>query len=243
MVTPRRITRPIPRRELSSFIVAALAVALVSFLTLVATAQPMSVRTSRRIVSAPTRLLSKEVVQPPAPVAPGPSSQCPQMNNPGGLRWQPSADAGPWPTNGTVRLPSFGVSAPIVRVGVDTSETMVVPHNARDVAWLDQGPFPGDTRNVVLAGHINYSRQQGSFGRLQQMQPGDIVEIDMDGKHYQFRITWTCLFDRSSGEAERIMGTTNVPSVTLISCGGVFDRSARTHNKRVAVRGELVSQT
>jgi hypothetical protein len=28
--------------------------------------------------------------------------------------------------------------------------------------------------------------------------------------------------------------------VTLISCGGVFDRAAGTHNKRVAVRAELV---
>jgi LPXTG-site transpeptidase (sortase) family protein len=232
------------RREISSFFVAGLAVALTALGTLVAIAQPMSVRTSRRIIAAPTRVLAKEVESRPAPpAAPASTTECPQMSNPGGLRWEPSRDAGPWATNGVVRLPRFGVTAPIVRVGVDMSSSMVVPHNARQVAWLDQGPYPGDTNNPVLAGHINYSRVAGSFSRLTQMRPGDIIEVDIDGKHFQYRVTWTCLFDRDSGEAERIMGYTDVPSVTLISCGGVFDRSARTHNKRVAVRGELVGQT
>ena len=162
------------------------------------------------------------------------------MDNPGGLQWRPSANAGPWPTSGTVSIPAFGVNAPIVKVGVDSNAKMVVPHNARDVAWLDQGPIPGRTNNVVLAGHISYSRVVGSFSRLTQLQPGEIVSIEMDGKRWDFRVTWNCLFDRQTTQAEQIMGKTKVPSVTLISCGGVFDSVARTHNKRVAVRAELI---
>lgn len=161
------------------------------------------------------------------------------MDNPGGLRWRPSPEAGPWPTGGTVSLPRFGVTAPIVRVGVGPNG-MVVPHNARDVAWLDQGPFPGDTNNAVLAGHINYSRVAGSFSRLTQLSPGEIVSVTLDGKRWDFKVTWNCLFDRNTDQAAQIMGRTDVPSVTLISCGGVFDRAAGTHNKRVAVRAELV---
>ena len=41
-------------------------------------------------------------------------------------------------------------------------------------------------------------------------------------------------------EFSRVMGYTDTPSITLISCGGVWDPSAGTHDKRVAVRGELV---
>ena len=175
-----------------------------------------------------------------APAGPVSTPECPQMDNPGGLEWRPSADAGPWPTSGTVSIPRFAVKAPIVRVGVDQNAKMVVPHNARDVAWLDQGPIPGRTNNVVLAGHINYSRVAGSFSRLTQLQPGEIVSVEMDGKRWDFRVTWNCLFDRQTTQAEQIMGRTNVPSVTLISCGGVFERGAGTHNKRVAVRAELV---
>src|SRR6266849_5934586 len=42
-----------------------------------------------------------------------PADECPQMNNRGGgLEWIPSANAGPWPTDGTISLPSLGTSAP-----------------------------------------------------------------------------------------------------------------------------------
>jgi LPXTG-site transpeptidase (sortase) family protein len=173
----------------------------------------------------------------PVPVA---TTECPQMTNRGGLRWQRSSDAGPWATGGTVSLPTFGVRAPIVKVGVDQGGHMVVPHNARDVAWLDQGPFPGDTNNAVIAGHISYSRVAGSFSRLQQLRPGEVVTVELDGKRWDFKVTWNCLFDRDTTLAAKIMGRTDVPSLTLISCGGVFDRAAGTHNKRVAVRAELV---
>jgi hypothetical protein len=166
---------------------------------------------------------------------------CPQLDNPGGrLAWNPSPNAGPFRTSGTVVLPTQGVQAPIVRVGVDTSGNMVVPTNARDVAWLDQGPLPGQTNNIVLAGHIDYNGVLGSFSGLQRLRPGDTVAINMDGKVWAFQIEWACLFDRNTTLASRIMGYTATPSITLISCGGVWDPSAGTHDKRVAVRGELV---
>jgi LPXTG-site transpeptidase (sortase) family protein len=123
---------------------------------------------------------------------------------------------------------------------VNTNNEMVVPKNAHEVGWLDQGPFPGDTQNAVLAGHIKYSGVPGSFGRLTQMRPGDIVVVEIDGKRWEFQVRWTCLFDRQTKLAEQIMGYTDVPSVTLISCSGVFDPVAGTRNKRVAVRAELV---
>ncbi len=176
---------------------------------------------------------------------------CPGLDNPGGrLAWNPSPNAGPFPTGGTVVLPTEGVQAPIVRVGIDETGAMVVPTNARDVAWLDQGPFQSDARpngpmlgrtnNVVLAGHIDYNGVAGSFGGLQQLRAGDTVAVNMGGKVWAFQIQWSCLFDRNTPLADRIMGYTSTPSITLISCGGVWDPSAGTHDKRVAVRGTLI---
>jgi LPXTG-site transpeptidase (sortase) family protein len=161
------------------------------------------------------------------------------MNNPGGLEWNPTSNAGPFPTDGSIVLPTLGVDAPIVKVGVGTDGTMVVPTNARDVAWLDQGGIPGDTNNVVLAGHISYSRRAGSFFRLRELAKGDAITVAMDGKHYKYKVAWNCFFDRNTSFAGQIMGKTNVPSVTLISCGGVFDSRARTHTQRIAVRAEM----
>lgn len=243
-----RLARTLGREDALGFGSGVGVVMLVTVFILVATASPIQVRASRRVVATPTRLLAQPVVESKArPPVSGPAvtatPECPQLDNPGGLRWRPRPDAGPWPTSGFVQLPRFDVTAPIVKVGVNTAAEMVVPRNARDVAWLDQGPYPGDTNNVVLAGHIKYSGVLGSFGRLQQVNPGDRIVVVMDGKRHEYVVKWTCLFDYNTTLAERIMGYTEVPSATLISCGGVFQRSAGTHNKRVAVRAELVGST
>jgi LPXTG-site transpeptidase (sortase) family protein len=179
-------------------------------------------------------------VAPPEAVAQG----CPELTNPGGqVDWSPDPDAAPVATNGRVQLPSLGVEAPIVKVGIDSSERMVVPTNARDIAWLDQGGFPGRTRNVVLAGHIAYNRAAGSFNRIKDLQPGDEVTIAIDEKVLRYRVVWNCSFSRDTTLADRIMGYTTRPSVTLISCGGVFDTAARTHTNRIVVRAEQITDS
>jgi sortase (surface protein transpeptidase) len=186
--------------------------------------------------------ISIERVVAPKPPAAAVAAGCPEMNNPGGrLDWTPVSDPGPVPTNGTVTLPSLRVTAPIVRVGIDADRLMVVPSNARDVGWLDQGGIPGRTNNVVLAGHIRYSGAAGTFSRLGELQPGAFVVVSIDERHLVYRVVWNCQFERDTNLVDHIMGYTKAPSVTLISCGGVFDTAARTHTERIAVRAELVS--
>jgi sortase (surface protein transpeptidase) len=227
------------RTETGAAVLAVFVVTLASLGILVGTAPATSVSSTVIALPAVKKEPPKPVVKPKY-VYRG-DTTCTQMTNPGGrIKWEPSSNAGPWPTGGTVSLPTLGVTAPIVRVGVDTNGHMVVPGNARDVAWLDQGPIPGQTNNVVLAGHIAYSHVRGSFGGIQQLRGGDLVTIEMNGKKWQYRVVWSCLFDRNTESAQKIMGYTNVPSVTMISCGGVWDPGAGTHAKRAAVRAELV---
>lgn len=183
------------------------------------------------------------VPEPTPHVTPYPrqAANCPQMTNPGGgIRWEKSADAGPWPTDGAVAIPALGVEAPIVKVGVGMTGEMVVPRNAGDAAWLDQGPYPGQTKNVVLAGHISWNRVRGAFASIGDLEVGDQVVVSMDGKDRTFEVKWNCAFPFNSDFAEQIMGKTLQPSVTLITCGGTFDASRGTHNQRIVVRAELV---
>jgi hypothetical protein len=64
--------------------------------------------------------------------------------------------------------------------------------------------------------------------------------LEIEKKHVVYKVEWVCQFDFDTDRAEQIMGYTNEPSLTLISCGGVFDSGARTHNKRIAVRARQV---
>lgn len=230
-----------------------------SLLTLAASVAIVVVATFGIIIGAPSSIAvqASRVIATPRPTAaivletprPAPrapayrADECPQMTNPGGrISWVPSSNAGPWPTDGTVALPALGTSAPIVKVGVDRSGQMVVPHGARQVAWLDQGGIPGRTNNIVLAGHISWAGVPGAFKHIGSMRPGDRIDLTINGKRMMFRVSWACSFVRTSPDAPRIMGYTDVPSVTLITCGGSWNSYAGTHNNRIAVRAELIEE-
>lgn len=191
----------------------------------------------------PAELTAHRVVAPaitptPAPTA-VPTSRPADTSGLNGLRWVPSGNAGPWPTNGTVELPTLGVKAPIVRVGVDAKGQMVTPRNGRDVAWLDQGPIPGMTRNVVLAGHRNWQGRPGSFERLEKLRDGDPVILTMDGRTWRFAVRWVRMYDPDTAPAADLMGRTDEVSVTLITCGGRFNRATRHYESRWLARGGL----
>jgi len=199
----------------------------------VAEPKPKAVITLETPRPAPARVLASHYYA---------SDSCPGLNNPGGrLNWTPSANAGPWATDGNVSIPALGTSAPVVRVGVDRRSQMVVPPGAGQVAWLDQGGIPGNTNNVVIAGHISWGGVPGAFGGIGGLRGGNLVYLTMNHQKLTFQISWVCSFVRSSPLAAQIMGYTDEPSITLITCGGGWDSYAGTHTNRIVARGTLVS--
>lgn len=151
--------------------------------------------------------------------------------------------ARPVSTRGWVQISSIGTNAPMVRVGLDRNGNMVTPNSAKDIAWLDNGSFPGPTRNAILAGHVNWKGAQGSLARLKSANAGDVVRIGLDGKVYTFSIVWVRQVDPDNANVEELMGPTDVDAVTLVTCGGNFNRQTRHYEERIVARAELVEVT
>ncbi len=162
------------------------------------------------------------------------SADCPQMTNPGGRNVM--AAPGPDATGGSVAIGALGVTAPIVRVGFDRNYSMVLPTNARDIAWLDQGAFPGATNNVVLAGHIAWGGVTGAFAHIERLRPGDVVQVALHGKTWRYAVQYSCYFPYNSRRGAQVIGYTPVPSLTLVSCAGGWNAGAGTHSLRIVVR-------
>jgi hypothetical protein len=201
---------------------------------------PFVLETPRPVATIAPTIESAPVLANP-PLRPSFSSSCPQARELGGpVRWQPSDNAGPWPTNETVSIPTIGTSAPIVRVGVDSGGQMVIPPNAQQVAWLDQGVVPPSTNNTVLAGHVTWAGVPGAFHRIGDLLPGDMIVLTVGARRLVYRTTWVCEVPRTSDLAARIMGSTDLPSVTLITCAGSWDAGAGTHSDRIVARAVLV---
>jgi sortase A len=148
----------------------------------------------------------------------------------------------------SVSIPDIDMDAPTVPVGTQADGAMGTPKNAVDIAWW-QGRKAGQG-NVLLAAHHDWNGRTGSFYRLDELEVGDkiVVTGDEPDKELIFYVTWKKSLDRNIDATEILgpqgdtdeFGKDGKPVATLITCGGVFDTSLRTHRERIVVRGELV---
>lgn len=152
----------------------------------------------------------------------------------------PAPTPGPMGERGTVEIPAIGAEGPLVAVGLDGDGEMVLPKNALDVAWLDNGGFPGPTRNAILAGHRNYSGVSGTFERLEDLEVGDEVRVTVDGELHRYRVEWLDIYDPDTAPVGDLLGPTEADSLTLVTCGGAFDSSVRHYTKRWVARATAV---
>ena len=159
---------------------------------------------------------------------------------------QPAGAQAPSPpaTGVPVRLvlPVIGVDADVAAFDLADDLTMPVPQTASLVAWYTFSAQAGAPGNAVLAGHRDWQRQRGVFYSLGVVQEGDEVWLqDTTGTWYLYTVRWSASVPDDDSFIEELVGRTTQPSVTLITCSGVFDRTAGRYVERHIVRAELVT--
>jgi len=135
----------------------------------------------------------------------------------------------------SVAIDAIDVAAEVVPVGVEPDGDMEVP-SADDVGWYRFGPQPGAPGSAVLAAHVDYDGREGAFFRLADLAPGDTVTVtDGDGRTAGFVV------EEVRQVAKEDLGETDVfdrrgePRLSLITCGGDFDRDRRSYRDNVVV--------
>jgi sortase (surface protein transpeptidase) len=151
-------------------------------------------------------------------------------------------------------IPSLGMNAPILPVGLDQYGAMQAPgagHPASDPIWATsfwwkQGALPGQTGNAVIAGHVD--RNDGSravFWNLSSIQAGDTILVtDQSGQTLTFRVTSVESFtDPDGGPSDpviqRVFGPASSANLNLITCYGSW--IGTEYNKRLVVFSTLVT--
>jgi sortase (surface protein transpeptidase) len=139
-----------------------------------------------------------------------------------------------------LRIPSIGVDALMEYVGIAADGAMDVPRDANHVAWYKLGPRPGAVGNAVIAGHVDWGGKTAVFWQLGQVKPGDMLEVTgVDDRKYEFIVQWQKWYDASNAPVQEVFGQAGVPELTLISCGGEFDRKSRQYLSRIVIRAIL----
>ena len=140
-----------------------------------------------------------------------------------------------------IDLPSIGVDAPIVPVGVDPDGSMTIPEDVATVGWYRWGSAPGsDAGTIVLSGHVDSRTQgRGAFFDLRAMAVGDEVAItDEDGDETRWRVTGRRTFQKESLPIRELFRRDGDRRLVLITCGGEFDRAVRSYDSNVVVEAE-----
>lgn len=125
---------------------------------------------------------------------------------------------------------AIGVAAaPIDAVGVVANGEMEIP-GADGIGWYEYGAVPGEAGSAVLAAHIAFDGEDGVFRRLGDSQVGQQFSVRFDnGDVRRFEIVDRAQYAKDELPFDQVFARDGAPIVTLISCGGTFQRSLNSY--------------
>jgi Sortase domain len=141
-----------------------------------------------------------------------------------------------------VSIPALSVAGPLEELvaDADTGE-LAAPADPARAGWYAAGVVPGDRGPAVIGGHVDSRSGPGVFFRLRTLRPGDLVDITRsDGRTVRFSVIAVALYPKDRFPTEAVYGPTSGPELRLVTCGGTFDRSARSYDDNVVVDAALV---
>ncbi len=195
---------------------------------------------------APARSVTAVAVSPPSGTPPGPS---PVHNATApATATTPTTAAtkvlsGLPPANPThLRIPSIGVDATLIHLGLAPTGALQVPAEAGPVGWFTGSPSPGADGPAVLAGHVTYNGTRGVFFRLSDLQPGARIEITRDSASTAiFTVTSIGSFPKDTFPTGQIYGHTDGPELRLITCAGDYDPVHHSYPDNLVVFARLTA--
>ena len=142
-----------------------------------------------------------------------------------------------------IEIPRLGTSAAIVPLGLEEDGAMASPVDPDTVGWWQEGPGVGGQGNMLLDGHVDWGGRLRVFGLLQRLEPGDLIYVaGQDGATRTYSVLWNRLYeDADAAPLDEIFPTTPDEQLTLITCGGEFNHSARMYVGRWVVRAAPLS--
>lgn len=137
-----------------------------------------------------------------------------------------------------LRIPAIDVVASVNPVGVDDKGDFAVPPSVDEVGWYKFGPGVNTSAgSIVIAGHVD-SREQGrgAFYRLRELDRGDEVTVTgADGRTHTFRVIGREEYRKTKIPLDKYFARDGKPRLTLITCGGPFDRATRHYRDNIVI--------
>lgn len=138
-----------------------------------------------------------------------------------------------------ISIPALNVDSDVVPVGMNPDQSMEIPADIYDIGWYEPGVAPGsETGSAVFAGHRDGAEQgKGAFYNLSQLSAGDDISVMTNSGLMTFEVTAIELLDKQTfaERSQEIFATDGPGVLTLITCGGSYDRSRGGYQANVIV--------
>jgi sortase (surface protein transpeptidase) len=143
-----------------------------------------------------------------------------------------------------IEIPVLGVSAPVMRLGLNGDGTVQVPplgnHNL--AGWYDGSVTPGQRGSSIILGHVDSYTGISVFFYIKNLRPGDQIKIARaDGSTAVFAVDGVQKVKKSTFPTHAIYGNVSYPGLRLITCGGPFDTGAGQYLDNIVVYSHLIS--
>ena len=138
-------------------------------------------------------------------------------------------------------IPTIGVDANVLHLGLTKEGAVAAPEGASDVSWFTLGSRPGQQGSAVISGH--YGRWKNGtdsvFNRLPELQPGDVIFMkDDEGTTRTFVVEKTRVYGKDEVGPE-IFTASSDARLNIITCHGTYLESEQTYNQRLVVFAKL----
>src|SRR5689334_12421524 len=149
-------------------------------------------------------------------------------------------------------ISKFGVSAPLSYKVVGPDGQMPNPDGPDDIAyynfsaWPGKGGAPGKGGNAVFAGHVDSGAKackngtvpppcQAVLWDLNRLRVGDEIEVVLGGQSFKYTVATNQPVSANNAPWDTIVSATPGESITIITCGGDFNRETREYTNRQVV--------
>ncbi|QLQ40166.1 class F sortase [Micromonospora robiginosa] len=180
---------------------------------------------------------------PSAPAGTAPTTPGAASTGPVGARGVPAALPRSAPT--TITIPRIGVRAEIMTLGTNPDGTVQVPplDQAMKAGWYSPGASPGEVGNAVVVGHVDSAKLGPAvFFSLGALVRGDTIAVTrQDGSTATFTVDEVRSYPKTAFPAEQVYGPSGVPGLRVVTCGGVFDRTAGSYLNNIVVYAHMTA--
>jgi LPXTG-site transpeptidase (sortase) family protein len=189
-------------------------------------------------------LSSQESASTSPEASPTPAASPPVTASPtAGLAGSPSASPSvavskPLTAPVRVRIPRIDVNATVLPVGLDKTKALAIPADITKVGWYELGVPPGaEQGSAVLVAHRDGRVQgHGVFYDLGQLSVGDKVAVTTSsGDVLRYKVVSRELISKKRLPLEELFAVDGPARLTLISCGGYYDRNNGGYQDNIVV--------